>query len=117
MEKALDDILDIDGVREALLISPAGETVFRAGSGSGSGPCFPDGGLEVGRFAGLSEADLFFQDVRLYVRLGSWGCLMVLMEHGAPAAMVRLNCDALAAVLGNGKNGRKRGRFFFKRNR
>jgi hypothetical protein len=117
MEKALDDILGIEGVREALLISPAGETVFRAGGGPGSGPSFPDGGLEVGNFSGLTEADLFFEDVRLYVRLGPWGYLMVLMEHGAPAAMVRLNCDALAAVLGNAKNGRRRGRFFFKRKR
>ena len=117
MEKALDDILDIEGVREALLISPAGETVFRAGSDSGSGPSFPDGGLEVASFSGLTEADLFFEDARLYVRLGPWGYLMVLMEHGTPAAMVRLNCDALAAVLGSGKNRRKRGRFFFKRDR
>ncbi len=117
MEKVFNDILDIQGVREAILISPHGETVFRAGREAGDGPTFPESGLDVASFAALTEVDLFFEDTRLYVRSGPWGYLMVLMDHATPAAMVRLNCDTLAAVLGNEKKPHKRGRFFFSRNR
>jgi len=65
MEKAFNDILDIQGVREAVLISTQGETVFRAGRESGSGPAFPQSGLDVAGFAALTEADLFFEDFRV----------------------------------------------------
>lgn len=119
MEKVFDDILDIQGVWEVLLTSPEGKVIFRAGRGphTGTGASFPDDSMDIRGFAGLAEADLFFEDARLYVRPAPSGYLMVLMDPGAPAAMVRLNCDTLATTLKNGKTGRKRSRFIFKRNR
>lgn len=119
MEKALDDILGIQGVWEVLLTSREGKVLFRVGKGpgTGTGASFPDDSLDIRGFEGLAEADLFFEDARLYVRLAPSGFLMVLMDPGASAAMVRLNCDSLAATLENGKNGRKKSRLFFKRNR
>ena len=117
MQKAFDDILAIEGVRGALLISPGGETLFRAGGEAGAELPLTENGLDMEGLAELTEADLFFENVRLYVRPGPWGYLVVLMDHAAPAAMVRLNCDTLTTVLHDGKTTRRRGRFFFRRGR
>ena len=117
MQKAFDDILGIEGVRGALLVSPGGETLFRAGGEAGQDAPPAGNRLDLEGLAELTEADLFFENVRLYVRPGPWGYLVVFMDHAAPAAMVRLNCDTLAAALQNGKTPRRRGRFFFRRGR
>lgn len=119
MEKVFKDILAIPGVWEVLLTSSEGKVVCRAGGGNhtGTGACFPQDRLDTRGFEGLAETDLFFEDARLYVRPAPSGYLMVLMDPKAPAAMVRLSCDTSAAALKNGSNGKKRSRFFFKRDR
>lgn len=117
MEKAFNDILEIKGVRGALLISPTGETVFRSGGAPAADIDPAQNGLDLEGLAQFAEADLFFENARIYVRPGPWGYLVVVMDHGAPAAMVRLNCDALTMALGNGGKPRRKARFFFRRGR
>ncbi len=117
MEKAFNDILEIKGVRGALLISPTGETVFRSGRAPAADIDPLQNDLDLAGLAEFAEADLFYENARLYVRPGPWGYLMVIMDHGAPAAMVRLNCDALTVALGNGGKQRRKARFFFRRGR
>ncbi len=115
MESAFNDILDIEGVRGALLISPAGETVYRAGSTAAADIGPTRNGLDLEGLADLTEADLFYENARLYLRPGPWGYLVVVMDHDAPAAMVRLNCDALTAALQKGGKSRRKTRLFFRR--
>ncbi len=117
MEKAFNDILEIEGVRWALLISPTGETVFRSGGAPAVAIDPAQNSLDLPGLGEFAEADLFYENARLYVRPGPWGYLMVAMDHGAPAAMVRLNCDALTMALGNGGKPRRKARFFFRRGR
>jgi hypothetical protein len=61
---------------------------------------------------GVREADLVFEQGRLYIRRTERGYLLVLMGLFAPVPMVRLKCDILLPRLnGTGERGRRRGFF------
>ena len=66
---------------------------------------------------GIIEADLLFERKRIYFKKGAGGCLLVLMESHAPAAMVRLSCEAVLAAIAPPKTLKSKARRWLKRKR
>ena len=48
---------------------------------------------------GIMEADLIFENKRIYLRKTATGYLMILMGTSAPAALVRLNIDLILPAI------------------
>ncbi|MDY6972637.1 MAG: hypothetical protein SV775_09960 [Thermodesulfobacteriota bacterium] len=101
MKKLFDDILNMKGVKGIMLLSFKGKLLLKEFT-----PLLPvlledrDWTPFVKALAGVQEADLVFENLRLYIRNSPTGYLVVLMEVLAPIAMVRLNCDILLPSLG-----------------
>lgn len=116
MKELLGKILEIEDVQGVSLISFAGEVLFQEDSG-----VFTRDAEKSGVWARLSkamegtrEADLVFENMRLYVRRTDLGYLIIVMGLFAPAAMVRMNCDMVLPHLK--QKGRPTGlRSFFRK--
>ena len=115
MKEMFQDIIKMDGVNGVLLLSFEGSVLFENYAEAGTHP--PRGrdwlGL-ISAFDGAREADVIFEDARIYVRRSEIGYLMVLISSTMPVAMLRLNCDILLPALkpSQGSKGLKR---FFKK--
>ena len=48
---------------------------------------------------GIKEADILFENTRLYLQRAPIGYLIVLMENFADVAMIRLQCEVLVPTL------------------
>lgn len=100
MKELFNDILSMEDVKGAMLFSFEGKLVFK----EFSSPLSEDPGNRnwipfVEALNGVREADLVFENSRLYIRKTDLGYLLVLMGSFAPSAMVRLNCDVLLPSL------------------
>jgi hypothetical protein len=117
MKELVGKILEIEDVRGVLLVSFEGDVIFQEESPmmtteaekSGIWPRLFDA------MRGIKEADLIFDQMRLYIRRTDPGYLVILMGLFAPAAMVRMNCDMLLPSLK--QNGKPKGlrKFFGKK--
>lgn len=116
MKKLLGQILEIEDVQGISLMSFAGEVIFQEDSS-----VFPreveESGIWKRLFQAMKEireADLVFENMRLYIRSTDLGYLVVVMGLFAPAAMVRMNCDMLLPFLR--EKGKPKGlRSFFRK--
>jgi hypothetical protein len=63
-------------------------------------------------FQNLREAELLFDNLRLYVRSLGTDYLCVVMGISAPTAMIRLNCDLVLPALQKQKAAKGLKRFF-----
>lgn len=118
MREIFNEILAMEDIQGVLLLSPEGETVFKAFNA----PVRKENELAssfyeiVRSLNGIREADLLLEKARVYIRKSDISCLIVLMGSLASAAMVRLSCDMILASLNEAKAG-KGLRQIFKRDR
>jgi hypothetical protein len=66
----------------------------------------------IDSLSSIREADILFEDKRLYIRKAQACYLVVLMGLFAPVAMVRLNCDILLPSLKPDMTSKGIGRLF-----
>ncbi len=100
MKKRFKDVLSIEGVKGALYLSFEGRIVFKDFKAQ------PFPGLErmdilspIQSLKGVKEADLVFNNCRIYLRKAPEGYIMVILGQFADMAMVRLQCDLLLPNL------------------
>jgi len=113
MEKLFRDILSIDDVKGVMLFSFEGDIIHKQFlSQSSVDPGSIDWFPFIESLKGIREADLVYENSRLYIRKTGSGYLMVLLGFFAPIVMVRLNCDLLLPSLGQKAVPKGLGRFF-----
>jgi hypothetical protein len=117
MKALFRDIFNLDDVWGIILFSFEGETLFKE---------FLPGPVEepqdsefwpkiLGAIGRIREGDLIFENSRVYLRRTELGYVFVLMDAFAQTALVRLNCNILAASLKEMKGSKGLGRLFKKK--
>jgi hypothetical protein len=101
MKELFRDILSIDDVKGVMLFSFKGELVFKEfllplSEEPETREWWP---LFIDSLQGVREADIVYENSRLYIRKTDLGYLLILMGLFAPVAMMRLNCDILLPSL------------------
>jgi hypothetical protein len=117
MKDLFKDIIDIEDVQGIIFLAFDGKPVFRKFVShwpqefeDKNWPAF------VTAFNGVQEAELVFENTRLYIRRTGSGYILIAMGRFALTAMVRLNCDLLLSSLDQTKKKPKGiGRFFKKK--
>ncbi|PIE71543.1 MAG: hypothetical protein CSA22_01570 [Deltaproteobacteria bacterium] len=66
-------------------------------------------------FYGVQEAELVFENIRLYFRRVETGVVFILLDPYATAAMARLNLDIAVPALNKAKKTKGLGRLFRRR--
>ena len=115
MRELFNDILNIEGVKGLMLLSFAGDIIFRELNHIVRDDVENrDWRPFIESLAGLRETDLIFEKGRLYIRRTDIGYLVVLMGSFVPIAMMRLQCDILLPSLKPAKATKGIRRFFKK---
>jgi len=101
MKELFRDILSIDDVKGVMLFSFKGELIFKEflsplSEEPETREWWP---LFIDSLQGVREADIVYENSRLYIRKTDLGYLLILMGLFAPVAMMRLNCDILLPSL------------------
>ncbi len=115
MKNVFEDIVGMDGVKGAMLLSFDGAILFednRASSIASLGPSEREGLLAA--LDGVQETDAVYRDGRIYIRRSDIGFLLVNMSAAASVAMLRLNCDILLPTLKPTSEPKRIKRFFRK---
>ena len=115
MKELFADVLNMEGVKGAVLVSPEGEIVYQE-SRSGGMPNLAkvDWKNILSTLEAARETDLVFDKGRVYIRKSDLGFLMIPMNNQASVAMLRLNCDILLPSLTPAKGSRSLKRLFKK---
>lgn len=114
METLFRDIIDMDGLRGILVLSMEGEIQFKHTKPGLKNPEEKEWGFFIEMMKGVKEAELIFQKERIYFRRAESSCILIIMDHLASMAMLRLSCDILLPSLQSG--GKAKGvKGFFKR--
>ena len=100
MLELFKDILDIEGVKGAMLFSPKGEITFKHFNSDVSlDPEKMNWKRFIELLDNMRETDLIFEKGRLYIRKTDAGHLIIFMSLFVPMAILRLNCDILLPAL------------------
>lgn len=100
MKELLQDIFDVGGVSQVLLVSYEGVVrIHESLPGTPKKMKNVDWHDLAQAAKGIKEADLIYETRRLYLRCTDVGILVVMMDPEAPCAMVRLSCDLLIPAL------------------
>lgn len=99
------DVLPMEDVKGVLLFSTAGELLFNQFSSPLEEKLTKESWASfIDVLSDVQEAELVFDQLKLYIRRAELGFLMVAMERSASVSMVRLHCDVLVPSLTNGKS-------------
>ena len=113
MESVFQDILGIKDVRGVFMFSGDGGVIYEEfAPGTACKMELVDWRQAAGALEGAREAELLFDNLRLYVRRLGTGYLCVVMGISAPTAMVRLNCDLVLPAIQKQKAAKGLKRFF-----
>ncbi len=113
MVKLFKDILNIEGVKGAMLFSLSGELVFKEFTTETlQDPEKMNWNRFIELLDGVRETDLIFEKGRLYIRKTDVGYLVIFMSLFVPMAILRLNCDILLPALTPTKSTKRWSRFF-----
>lgn len=100
MQHILKDIHELDHVLGCLFVTADGSPVHVHFS---SALNIPSDGYDWGSFVNaiqtLREAEVLFDDMRLYIRKTNIGYLMVVMEIYAVQSFIKLQCDVLISKI------------------
>ncbi|MBU2499417.1 MAG: hypothetical protein KKE57_10990 [Proteobacteria bacterium] len=118
MRDLFNNILDIEDVQGVMLFSFEGRILYKelrsplveAFENMDLWPPF------IKALAGIKEADLVFENSRLYVRRTALGFLVIPCGAYIPGAMLRLSCDMVLPSLKQADKG-KGLRYMLKKNR
>lgn len=112
-ESVFKDILGIKDVRGVFMFSADNGVIHQdIAPGTAFNMDAVDWQKAIEAFQGVREAELLFDNLRLYVRSLGTGYLCVVMGIYAPTAMVRLNCDLVLPALQKQKAAKGFKRFF-----
>lgn len=117
MKELFREIMDIEGVKGAMLVSLNGELVYKEFVGQAPIEA-EDKNFWVGVFDslhGVKECEVLSAASRLYIRETPLGYLLISMEPHARIALIRLNCDILAASIEDKKAPKARWGLFKKK--
>lgn len=116
MEALFKDILSINGVHSIVFLSGDGRVVYdsEADKKKGASQRYTNWRKLLEVVQNAREADLVFENGRIYLRRSGRGYLLVSMQPFASIAMVKLNCDIVLPQLNNSKDS-KGFKAFFKR--
>jgi hypothetical protein len=104
MHKLFNDIINLEGVKGVLWLSPDGGILFEKMNVALQKVVENwDWTDFLNAINGLREIDLAFEFGHLYLRKTQAGYLMVFAGSETPNAMLRLNCDILLPALKKGK--------------
>jgi hypothetical protein len=114
LQDNFSEIMAVRGIRGVVLFTGGGEVLYDSFDG--------DTRCDVGSFdnweavsaslAGVHEAEVVFDQGRIYIRRSEVGILVVVMDSKASPAMVKLNCDILLPNLKKAVSGKGIRRFF-----
>ncbi len=100
MKDLFAEILSIEDVEGVMLFLHDGQLAYQKFFPSTSVDAKSIDWLAFGKAVnGIREADLIFENKRIYLRKTATGYLMILMGTSAPAAMVRLNIDLILPAI------------------
>jgi len=116
MKGLFAEILKIDDVLGVMFFSFDGKLIFKEFLSH------PAEGIEnnnwvsfVHTLSDVREAEMIFENNRLYIKRAATGYVFIVMGSFAPVAMVRLNCNILLSSFDQlKKKSRGLGRFFKK---
>jgi hypothetical protein len=115
MKALFKDIMSMPEVKGVVLISFEGGLVYKEIKPSLSqAPDNMDWQSMLSELDGVREADITFENGRVYFRRTGLGYLMIISQAGISGAMLRLNCDIIMPSLKSSKQSRKLKRFFKK---
>jgi hypothetical protein len=113
MKELFKDIMNVDGIEGVLLFTSEGKLIYNdVTTKRYTKPKESDWIAFINGLAGIREADLAFESMRMYIRKTDSGFLVILLANSASMAMVRLNCDILLPSLKQDAGGKGIGRFF-----
>jgi hypothetical protein len=117
MKALFRDILNLDDVWGIMLFSFEGETLLKEflPGPVGEPPHSELWPQIIGAMGRIREADLIFENTRVYLRRTELGYLFVLMGAFTQTAMVRLSCDILLPALNEMKGSKGLRRLFKKK--
>jgi len=116
MEEKFKDILNTEKVKGVILISSDGKIVFKKFNLALENETEEmDWSSAVNVLSNVREADLVFENHRIYLRKTPVGHLFVLIGNYGPMAMVRLHCDLLLPTLKKKSAAKGLGRWFRKK--
>ena len=115
MKNRFKDIIDIEDVDGVIFLGFDGKIIYSEFvSHPPENLADIDWHLFIHSLNGLREAQLVFENRRLYIRRAQTGLVIVLMGKIALTEMVRLNCDILLSSLEEKEEKPKGFRRFFK---
>jgi hypothetical protein len=115
MKNLFRDILGMDGVKDAVLLSFDGRILFEDHRRADAAAFGPNSWADLlPALDSVREADAVFQNGRIYIRRSDIGFLLVNMSPAASVAMLRLNCDILLPALSSKTAPKGLMRFFRK---
>lgn len=108
MKAQLQELLEIDHILGVMFFTFEGKKLYEEFTSTAFQITPPDHDWPnlIKSLEGAKEADLLFENKRLYFRRADNGYLMVIMESDGPAAMVRLSCDTIIPSLKAAKRGK-----------
>ena len=118
MQQQLQEILDIPDIIGAMVFDSGGKMISESfhDLSDKQRSIQNDWGKLFQILEGIIEADVLFEKKRIYFRNAGKRIIVVLMESHAPAAMVRLSCDAILSAIGTDtKTKNKAGKWFRKK--
>jgi predicted regulator of Ras-like GTPase activity (Roadblock/LC7/MglB family) len=119
MKDIFKDLVEISGVRGAIVLNPAGALITSRFSYS-----YGNETSAVEKFnwepflqelGEVAEADFVFDKGRIYLKKLQMGFLLVVMDDIASVSMVRLNCEILLPEVEAINSGSRIGRIFKKK--
>ena len=100
MKKILEEIIELDGVTGCLFLSREGQimhALFPATATiSTEAHNWP---ALIKALGNIAEADMLFEDKRVFMRRTNTGYLLVVAEPYAILSLIKLNCDILVQKL------------------
>lgn len=101
MDRLFAEIMEINGVKGAMLFSTDGEMVHKEFSET------PPVQLEdnafwanvFSSFKGMKESEIVTVNCRLYIKETTLGFILIWMKADVRIALIRLNCDIIIASL------------------
>lgn len=100
MKNLFAEILSIEDVEGVILFLHDGQLAYQQFSPSKAMDAKSIDWLAFKKAVnGVREADLIFENKRIYLRKTATGYLMILMGTSAPAALVRLNIDLILPAI------------------
>ncbi len=115
-EKTCRELHDLDDVLGCLFISPDGQVKHCHLTDSvGGKPEKFDWKAFLSQLEGLDQAEILFENARLYIRSTESGYLILLLEIYATISLVKLQCDVLVPQLNQVNKNKKGLKRFFKK--